>query len=263
MTPSRVVRPLDKRRRGNPELYRGSDGNIYAEAERWGLHRPPEGIATPVDTAPKAAATPDLNRFPDGSRITRTNFPDRTISIQDAGAAEPREVPTSYKSTGVAIYTIVSGPDGKIYGATGIPMRLWNFDPQTGRMEDSGLGGYSGHCNQYVRQGDKLYGALYSGGQLLEYDPSQPIDDTNMAVSKNPRRVFSDPRANDLFGRPNIVLAHSDGHHILVSGKAARVLLGSGMLVYDTETERGTILDRSEPALHRQRPVARERQKPR
>ena len=42
------------------------------------------------------------------------------------------------------------------------------------------------------------------------------------------------------------MLAHPDGRHILVGGNAWRVILGSGMLIYDIETGKGTLLDRDE-----------------
>lgn len=238
--------PKDKRRRGQPELFRGEDGQVYANAEGWGWHRLSEGTAMPTEHAPPPEARPDMRTFPDGSRITGISIPDRKLSITDAGAKEPRELRFDYASTGVTIYTIVAGPDGKIHGSTGVPLRVWSFDPATGEMWNSGIGGYTGHINQFVRQGDKLYGAVYSGGQLLEYDPREPFDDVDMKLSKNPRQVHRDPAAVDLYGRPNAVLAHSDGRHILVGGKAARVVRGSGMLIYDTATGREIILDRKE-----------------
>lgn len=238
--------PKEKRRRGQPELFRGTDGQVYANADEWGRHRLFEGVAVTVELVPKPETKPDMRTFPDGSRITEINIPDRKFFIKDADTKESRELHFDYASTGVTIYTIVSGPNGKIYGSTGVPLRVWSFDPATGEMWNSGIGGYNGHINQFVRQGDKLYGAVYSGGQLLEYDPFKPFDDVNMNLSKNPRQVHRDPAAVDLYGRPNAVLAHSDGRHILVGGKAARVVRGSGMLIYDIETEKETMLDRKD-----------------
>ncbi len=238
--------PEGRRRRGQPELYQGEDGHIYASADGWGLHRLSDGKAIPVDRASKPVVDPDSMAFPDGSRITKTNIPDRKLYIQDAGSQEVREVHFDYTSTGVPIYTLIAGPAGRIIGATGIPMRVWKFDPATGKAWNSGLGGYGGHINQFVRQGKKLYGAVYSKGELLEYDPLEPFDDTRIDLSANPRRVHYSEKAMDLYGRPNAVLAHPDGVHVLVGGKAARVLPGSGLLIYDTKSEECTQLDRSD-----------------
>lgn len=242
----RTFIPEDQRQRGNPSVHLAADGKVYANAPGWGRHALLGGVATPVEEAPPRVVTRRVDTFPDGSRYQRVNIPDRVMQILDAGAEAPREVRFSYESTGVNIYTLIAGPDGKIHGATGIPLRIWSFDPATGEMQDRGLGGYGGHINQFVRQGDKLYGAVYSSGALLEYDPTQPYDDVAMQRSTNPRQVHFDQAARLLYGRPHAVLAHSDGRHILVGGNADRVLLGSGLLIYDVETEEGVILDRDE-----------------
>lgn len=242
----RAFIPREKRQRGTPDVYRGTNGRVYANAEGWGWHVLSGGSAAAIEKPPVGAGPHGMDLFPDGSRYTRINVPDRQIFIQDKGAKQPREVRFDYQSTGVNIYTIIAGPDGKIHGATGIPLRVWNFDPARGETWNRGLGGFGGHINQFARQGDKLYGAVYSDGALLEYDPLEPYDDAAMHASKNPRRVHYSAKARDLYGRPHAVLAHTDGRHILVGGAAARVLLGSGMLIYDIETEEGKILDRQE-----------------
>ena len=242
----RAFIPEEERRRGDPDVYLGADGRVYANMEGWGWHAMSGGHATPIDKPLVEAVSRTADTFPDGSCLTRINIPDRELFVQDAGAAEPREVRFDYESTGVKIYTMVAGPDGRIHGATGIPLRVWSFDPATGERWNRGLGGYGGHINQFARQGDTLYGAVYSTGTLLRYDPIQPYDDAPMQTSTNPRQVHHADEARDLYGRPSAVLAHPDGRHILVGGNAARVIRGSGLLIYDTQTEEGTLLDRSQ-----------------
>jgi len=243
----RAFIPARERQRGNPTLHLAADGKVYATAPGWGWHVLSGGVAAAVDKpAPEVPPRRAVNTFADGSRYLRVNVPDRVMTVQDAGAAEPRTVTFDYRSTGVNCYTIIACPDGKVRGATGIPLRIWEFDPATGAMSNRGLGGYGGHINQLVRQGELLYGAVYSDGALLEYDPAKPYDDVSMATSKNPRRVHYSAAARDLYGRPHAVFAHPNGRHILVGGNAARVLLGSGLLIYDRETEQGTILDRAD-----------------
>ena len=244
----RLLIPEDKRQRGHARVYTGTDGKVYAHAGGWGWHILAEGQATRV-TSPSAHPAPQRNaHFPDGSRYTAVSVADRTAWILDTGAEEPRQIRFDYDSTGVNIYTIIAGPDGMIHGATGIPLRVWRFDPATGECWNRGLGGYGGHINQFVRQGDKLYGAVYSNGALLEYDPMRPYDDAAMNRSTNPRQVHLDAAARDLYGRPHAVLAHPDGRHVLVGGNADRVVLGGGMLVYDIATGEGSILDRTQLA---------------
>ncbi len=242
----RAFIPADRRRRGNADVRLGTDGKVYAGAEGWGWHEMFEGRATAVSKPPVEAVRDRADTFPDGSRYTGVNVADRTVRILDAGAEKPREVRFDYKSTGVNIYTIIGGPDGRVHGATGIPLRIWRFDPETGEMLNRGLGGYGGHINQFVRQGDRFYGAVYSSGALLEYDPALPYDDADMKDSANPRLAHFSEQARDLYGRPHAVLAHPDGRHILVGGNAARVLLGSGLLIYDIRAGEGAILDRAD-----------------
>ncbi len=239
----RAFIPEDKRRRGTPKLHHGVDGKAYAYAEDWGWHRLEGGQATPVEAPAKARAEDDMRLFPDGSRWTQVNIADRVLRLRDAGADEDREMRFDYKSTGVNIYTMVAGPDGNLHGATGIPLRIWRFEPATGALQNRGLGGYGGHINQFSRHGDKLFGAVYSSGALLEYDPQQPYDDRPMHESANPKQRFAPAAARDLYGRPHAVLAHPDGRHVLVGGNAARVLLGGGIAIYDRQTEEGVILD--------------------
>lgn len=238
--------PSGKRQRGNTSGYVGTDGKVYMNADGWGWHEMSNGVAIAIDEPPVEAQSNQPDTFPDGSRYTGADVADRTLHILDAGADEPREVHFDYESSGVNIYTLVAGPDNKVHGATGIPLRIWKFDPDTGEMENRGLGGNRGHINQFVRQGDRFFGAIYSSGEVVEYDPLQPYDGVSMKESVNPRLVHSDEAARDLYGRPHAVLAHPDGRHILVGGNAARVILGSGLLIYDAETEEGTILDRTD-----------------
>lgn len=242
----RAFIPENQRLRGTAEGYLGINGKVYANATGWGWHELSEGTAKPIEQPPVEPVSRATNTFPDGSSYTRVDIDDRTLSILDSGASEPREVQFDYESTGVNIYTIIAGPDHKVHGATGIPLRIWRFNPETGVMENRGLGDNRGHINQFVRQGNRFFGAAYSTGNLIEYNPLQPYDGADERTSKNPRIAFHAAEARDLYGRPHAVLAHPNGRHVLVGGNAARVILGSGMLIYDTVTGEGTLLDRSE-----------------
>jgi hypothetical protein len=242
----RTFIPAGRRRRGNAEVFLGTNGQVYACAEGWGWHELFEGRATPIEKPPVEAVPASTDRFPDGSRLARVNVADRRMHILDAGAEQPREVRFDYESTGVNIYTIIAGPDDRVHGATGIPLRIWRFDPQTGEMQDRGLADNRGHINQFVRQGDRFFGAIYSSGDLVEYDPLLPYDGADMGTSGNPRLAYHADEARDLYGRPHAVLAHPDGRHVLVGGNAARVVLGSGLLIYESDSRTGTIIDRAD-----------------
>ena len=240
----RALIPAEQRQRGNVEGHLGVDGKIYVRAGDWGWNVLSKGEAIPVDGEPADAVTEKTDTFPDGSRYASVNVMDKRMFILDKGADEPREVCFDYESAGVNIYTIISRSDEKVYGATGIPLRIWSLDPGTGELENRGLGQNRGHVNQFVRLGDRLFGAIYSSGDVVEYNPREPYDGAVEKESKNPRIVHQAEAARDQYGRPHAVLAHIDGRHVLVGGNAARVVMGSGLLIYDTKNEEGSILDR-------------------
>ena len=190
---------LDEAKRGYVayvEIWRGADGHVHARLSpdsRWydlyegRLERSAEP-RTPRVAYPNST-TATWGGFPDGSRFTDSASVDpaeRRALILDAGAKEPRTVAFDYVGRGARVHTLVVGPDGKIYGSTGVPLRIFRLDPETRKINDWGVGGHQGHVNQFVRQGAKLYGAVYSSGSLIEYDPARPIDNTDIVKSANP-----------------------------------------------------------------------------
>jgi streptogramin lyase len=237
----RAYIPADQRQQGAGSVFRGTDGKVYANAPGWGYHALHAGECTPVEKP--GAAQPVVrpqSQFPDGTRLAKVDVNGRSMQIMDAGADKPREVKFDYASPGVNIYSMALGPDGNIWGATGLPLRIWRFDSQTGKMANWGLGGHGGHVNQMVRQGSKLYGGVYSSGSLIELDPMQPVDDAPLGKSANPKEVhgaeFGFGGKPDMFGRPHALLAHPDGRHVLIGGNPARARVGGGLLIYDTQT---------------------------
>lgn len=249
----RAYIPPESRQRGQGNVYLGVDGKVYANAPGWSWHALSGGEATPLEEgqqpaahAPHSPLPRPANTFPDGSRYTTVDVHNRTMSILDAGAETPREVHFDYDSPGVGIYSMVAGPDGKVYGATGLPLRIWRFYPETGDMDNWGLGNHRGHVNQFVPQGGKLYGAVYSSGSLIELDPNLPVHDAPIRASTNPRELHAPPEARDMYGRPHAMLAHPDGEHVIIGGNAARVLAGGGMLIYNVQTGDNVILSREQ-----------------
>jgi outer membrane protein assembly factor BamB len=249
----RQIYPEDKRGfRDGAEIWRGKDGQVYSRLGKDEWYKLYDGSGAKIEGAPTvdraiftSTVTPP-GRWRDGSFFSNLSVPGRRVSINDAGADKPREILFDYQCAGRPIYSIVGGPDGKIYGATGIPLRVFCYDPATGKTQNWGLADYGGHVNQWVRQGNKLYGAVYSDGALLEYDPAKPFEDAPIGKGANPRLAFRKPEARDLFGRPHAMLAHPDGHHVLIGGNPARGLAGGGLLIYDTQKDQGTILTRDD-----------------
>jgi streptogramin lyase len=219
---------------------------VYAKAPGWSWHALSGGEAVPVETPAERDPGRPVDTFPDGTRFTDVDVHNRAMSILDRGASLPRRVAFDYQSPGPRIFSMTAGPDGRIYGATGLPLRIWRFDPASGEMKNWGLGRHGGHANQFVRQGDKLYAAVYSSGSLIELDPSKPVDDAPIEKSTNPRQVHGykygfngDP---DMFGRPHALLAHPDGTHVVLGGNPARARVGGGLLIYNVKTGEEAVL---------------------
>jgi hypothetical protein len=239
--------PEADRGNGSGEVYRGKDGKVYAKAPGWSWHALSGGEAVPVETPGEPVPPGTVDTFPDGSRYVDVDVHNRAMLILDKGASDPRKVVFDYQSVGPNIYSMAAGPDGRIYGATGVPLRIWRFDPGSGEMKDWGLGRHGGHANQFVRQGERLYGAVYSSGSLIELDPSQPVDDAPIEKSTNPRQLHGykygyggDP---DMFGRPHAMLAHPDGAHVVMGGNPARARVGGGLLIYNVKTGEEFVLN--------------------
>lgn len=250
----RQVYPEEKRGYSDGrEVWRATDGRVYcrlAKGESW--YRLYDGQAEKISGQPEVdrrgytTTVGHFGRWSDGSSFSAVSVPNKTAMVLDVGATEPREIHFDYSNAGVRIYSMVAGPDDKVYGATGIPLRVFRFDPKTEQVDNWGLGGNGGHVNQWVRQGNKLYGAVYSSGSLLEYDPSLPFDDAPIGEGDNPGLLYGPLEARTTYGRPFAVLAHPDGEHILVGGNPARGLVGGGLLVYHLPSGTPTVHSREE-----------------
>jgi hypothetical protein len=234
-------------------IWRGEDGKVYCRPDKGATwYRLYDGRAEElpgdpgVSRAGSATTAGPPGQWPDGSRFTTVDVANRRALVLDAGAESPREIGFEYTGARLGIWSLIGGPDGCIYGATGIPLRVFRLDPATGKMANWGMGGYGGHVNQWVGQGTKLYGAIYSSGALFEYDPARDFDDVEIGRGANPKLLYGPPEVRDLYGRPHAMLAHPDGRHVLVGGNPARGLTGGGLLIYDLVTGQATVLGRED-----------------
>ena len=244
----RLLAPERRKSTTTTSIWRATDGAVYAQLDsdkQW--YRLHQGGITQVDeplrdTAVFGNTTTTPARFPDGSRYVSIDVPNRRALILDAGADEPRRIDFTYSGTAKSLYSMIEGPDGLIYGSSAIPLRVFRLDPTTGERNDWGLGTHGGHVNQWVRQGDKLYGVVYGNGDMIEYDPSAPFDDRAIGVGTNPRRIHGGGEARRLYGRPLAALAHPDGEHVLMSGIPYRGDVGAGLYIYNVRTAEEQVL---------------------
>lgn len=243
------VRPMvddADRSGGNVTLWRGEDGLVYARMPAEGAPwlRLAGGGVTALDGEPPVEPVDEVSghqgifygKLPDGREITRLNVPDRWLEVRDADEISTR-VSFDYPSEGSWIFALANGPDERIYGSTGHPLRFFAYDPAEDSFWDVPVSG--GHVNAMTVQAGKLFGAIYTQGVLIEYEPGR----RGTSAAPNPRRLAS---AGDILLRPHDLLALSDGRHLIQVGTPGYGRTGGGMMVWDMEAEEARIYEHTE-----------------
>ena len=78
-----------------------------------------------------------LENFPDGWSLDEINLPEKFIAIRHEG--DVRRMNIGYESAGSPILSIAEGPDGRIHGSTGHPLRFYTYDTQADTFVHRGL----------------------------------------------------------------------------------------------------------------------------
>lgn len=240
--------PLGKdseRKTGTGVVFRGVDGVVYGAPHSGGpWYILSGGQATPtakptVARAPIRSGSQEvvLGEFPDGQRIQRIHVPEKWVEIR-ATDGSVRRLTFDYASEGAYVQSLVCGPDGRIYGCAGHPLRLFAYDPATDRFTHHGWRQENGHLNALAVQRGRLFGALYGGGYLYDYDVTAPWNDAN-AGPTNPKILANG--GTDI-GRPHALLAHPDGHTLVMTGTPGYGYTGGGMLIHDLDTGKTEVL---------------------
>ena len=240
----------EERRLGGGRVYVGRDGKVYGRMCKGGpwyeltggraLLLKKQTRRYPARPAPTRSGSQGalFRVFPDGSRILGLDIPEKQLAIRTKDG-KTRRLTFDYRSEGSYILSIIGGPDGRLYGSTGHPLRVYCIDPETGETTNRGLLNYSGHLNALTVQGGKLYGARYSGGALHEYDPSKPWADRAKGAKRNPVLLKS---AAPTINRPHALLATADGRYVIMAGTPGYGRTGGGLLFYDLKTRAARIV---------------------
>jgi len=129
--------------------------------------------------------------------LTNTNprVPSRTLTLDWTGG-------------GTALHVMDVGPDGRIYGSTLMPNRLFMATPDGREVKNLGQFSFAlGDAYSLTTIGEKLYLASYPGGRLSVYDPARPWH-FGGGPTDNPRDYG---RLDATSWRPNALLAAPDG----------------------------------------------------
>lgn len=219
--------------------YRAENGAVFgsfpSDSSQW--FRLEDGAAHPIEVLPTSARSAAGRsqdsiepRFPDGSEIALLDLPERFALIGEADGS-PRPLAYDYPvEAGPDIYSIVAGPDGQLHGSTGQPLRVYSFDPEKETLINRGLRDINGHWNAVARQGEAIYAAQYGPGNFWRYDPALEWNPEPQGTP-NPQLLA---QTGPNIGRPHALLAHPDGHHLVMAGTPGYGRTGGGLLLYDT-----------------------------
>ncbi len=238
----------NERQVGTAYLYRGTDGQVYAKtnsAENLPWMILDNGTIT--DEKSIIPATPEYTRsgdqgfihktFPNGDVLDYIHFTDRYFTIQPKEGGAKRTVKFDYKTEGSWSLGVITGPDGKLYGGTAFPMQLYSFDPATDSFRN--FSEYS-QLNAMTTFNGFIYSGGYPRGDLIQYDPLKPwIKPSGKPSNSNPAYLFN---GNPIINRPHRIKGLSDKKTIVLSGTPAYGHTGGGLLIWNTETKKGTLL---------------------
>lgn len=218
-----------------PQVYRGVDAEVYAEAWPGGPWLTLEaGEVERVDSVAQptryrsAKFTTDLPKLPDEGEVRNFDLPGRSFElVRPDGSVD--QISFDYDSRGANITRLVEGPDGNLYGGTSHPMQFFQLTPDAGTLENLGgidrVGG--GNFPAYAVPNDKIYGTAYVGGHLYEIDSAAEWTGGEGEVP-NPRLLESYP---EQIGRPR-VMQHA-GQQLIIGGFPGYGSVGGGLAFYN------------------------------
>ena len=219
----------ESRKPGRVTLVKGKDGRIYSKlstSDRWFVieegKRLVEVSSSEVPSIPKT--------LPDG-RIF--NFVDNNLlRIENPVTKERKEIPLKYEAAGAYIFVVGGGPDGKIYGSSMLPLRLFVYDPRSQSLTNLGKASMAtGEVYSMGSLDGKLYLCSYPEARLSVYDPGKPLRFGD-GEETNPRDLG--PMGEGLY-RPRAMIAGPHGK-VFIGGYPDYGLLGGAISVYDPKT---------------------------
>jgi hypothetical protein len=224
--------PPESRKPSRMSLVKGRDGKVYVKlsaSDQWFLI---EGEKKLVEVA-KSDVPFAPSGLPDGRTFSLIDG--RFLRIENPLTKDKKEIPLQYEAAGAYIFTVGTGPDGKIYGSSMLPLRLFVYDPQANSLANLGKASHAaGEVYSMGALDGKLYLCSYPEARLSVYDPSKPLrfGDNEEA---NPRDLG--PMGDGLY-RPRAMVAGPHGK-VYIGGYPDYGLLGGAISVYNPkENER-------------------------
>jgi hypothetical protein len=142
---------------------------------------------------------------------------------------EEKKIPLKYEASGAFIFVVGLGPDGRIYGSSMLPMRLFVYDPQSQSLANLGKAAHSnGQVYSMGSYDGRLYLFSYPGARISVYDPRKPLQFGD-GEEANPRDLGPLGEGQD---RPRAMVAGPHGK-IYIGSYPDYGLHGGAISVYD------------------------------
>lgn len=163
----------DGRRPGRVNLFRGKDAKIYAHfvsSNQW--FRVEDGERLVEVSRSDISLIPKV--LPDGRDFYFVG--NNLLKIRDPVTKEEKAIPLRYEAAGSFIFVVGAGPEGRIYGSSMLPLRLFAYNPQTQSLDNLGkLPNVNGEIYSMGFLDEKLYLCSYPEARLSVYDPKRPL----------------------------------------------------------------------------------------
>jgi hypothetical protein len=217
--------PEESRKPGRINLVKGKDGKIYVNlstSDQW--FRVKEQKLMEIS---KSDIPFPQSGLPDGRTFSLIDG--NLLKIENPLTREAKEIPFRYEAAGAYIFVVGTGPDGKVYGSSMLPLRLFVFDPRSESLTNLGRAAMAnGEVYSMGTLDGRLYLCSYPEARLSVYDPSKPLrfGDNEDA---NPRDLG--PMGGELY-RPRAMIAGPHGN-VYIGGYPDYGLLGGAISVYD------------------------------
>lgn len=234
----------EERSHGMAEVWRDLDGRCYGSTPAGQSYELYAGRATKIAPLSERRPKPIVQgsqglfhrEFPGGGRLDSLDLVERRLAVTDADG-RGRQVDFDYPSEGAHVMSVAAASDSTVCGGTAFPMRFFSYDPR--RNEWTNRPAY-GQYNTVAGTCGAFYMGGYTGGWILEWDPSRQWVDTEKGKdSSNPRYLAeADPTIN----RPHALLAYPDGRHVILGGTPGYGLTGGGLLIWDRQAGTARVL---------------------
>lgn len=217
--------PEESRKPGRINLVKGKDGKIYVKlstSDQWFQINGERLVEIFKSDIPfPQSGLPDGRTF----RLIDGDL----LQIENPLTKERKEIPLRYEAAGAYIFAVGAGQDGKVYGSSMLPLRLFAYDPSSNSLVNLGKASHAtGEIYSMGSLNGKLYLCSYPEARLSVYDPNKPFrfGDNEDA---NPRDLG--PMGGELY-RPRAMVAGPHGN-VYIGGYPDYGLLGGAISVYD------------------------------